>query len=203
MVIGITGGVGCGKSAVMKILEKEYHAHIIIADEMGHEVMEPGGEAFDTICREFGREILLADSGDGEKKAIDRQALAALIYGDDKKREKLNAIIHPLVLRKIQDKLRQWQEEPLVVIETAILFETGCDALCDEVWGVFASRQTRLERLITSRGYTEQKAISIMEKQLSDEELAGRCHRRIENDGSFSDLYRQLRELLLGTEEKI
>lgn len=197
-VIGITGGVGCGKSAVMKILEEKYHARLLIADEIGREVMEPGGGAYRRICEEFGRKILTP----ADKKCscadppIDRRALADIIYADDRRREALNGIVHPLVFRKLQEKLRQWEGKPLVVIETAILFETGCDALCDEVWWVYASRQVRLERLKKARGYTEEKSLSIMKKQKDDNYFSKKCDRKIDNNGSLSELSAQLAEFM-------
>lgn len=190
MVIGITGGVGCGKSTVINILQQEYGAKILIADDMGHLVMEKGHPAYDEICRRFGDDILNPDG------AVNREALSEIVYRDGEKLAVLNSIIHPYVKEEIRKKLFIWKDEPLVVLETAILFETGCDALCDEVWAVFTGREVRIARLISSRGYTRKKAEDIMAKQLGEEQLRERCDRIIQNDGEQELLEVQIRELL-------
>ena len=191
MVIGITGGVGCGKSTVMKLLEEQYHAKLLVADELGHQVMEPGTKAYIQIRQTFGDDLVL------ENEQIDRNLLAERIYADDGGREKLNGIIHPCVKEMIQKKLEEWKEEPLVCLETAILFETGCDEFCDTVWCVLTDRETRIERLMMSRGYTREKAESIMRVQLPDEEWIRRCDKCVENNGNLSKLSERLQELLV------
>lgn len=190
MVIGITGGVGCGKSTVMKILQKEYGAKILIADDMGHLVMEKGHPAYDEICGQFGEGIINPDG------TINREALSGIVYRDGEKLAVLNGIIHPYVKEEIRKKLLLWEDEALVVLETAILFETGCDALCDEVWAVLAGREVRIARLMKSRGYTRKKAEGIMAKQLGEEQLRERCDRFIQNDGGPEMLEVQLREFM-------
>lgn len=190
MVIGITGGVGCGKSTVMALLQEEYGAKILIADEIGHLVMEKGRPAYDEIRRTFGGGVIKQDG------SIDREALSGIVYGDEEKLALLNGIVHPRVREEIRTKLLAWKEEPLIVLETAILFETGCDTLCDEVWAVVTGREIRIERLISSRGYTREKAESIMAKQLGEEQFLERCGRIIQNNGDLEMLKQQLRELM-------
>ncbi len=190
MVIGITGGVGCGKSTVMELLEQKFHARLLVADELGHKVMEPGTQAYEQIVKDFGEDLVL---GDGQ---LDRKLLAERIYGDDKKREKLNAIIHPCVKGCIQQMLAEWKEEPLICLETALLFETGCDKFCDTVWGIFTDREIRIQRLMEARGYTRKKAEAIMSVQLSDAEWSRRCDVCIENNGDLQKLEDKLQELL-------
>lgn len=192
MVIGITGGVGCGKSTVMDILQQEYGAKILIADDMGHLVMEKGHPAYDEIRRQFGDEIINPD-GD-----INREVLSGIVYGDGEKLAVLNSIVHPYVKEEIRKKLLLWKDEPLVVLETAILFETGCDALCDEVWAVLTGREVRITRLMDSRGYTRKKAEEIMAKQLGEEQFRERCDRVIQNDGKPEMLRIQIKELMEG-----
>ncbi len=190
MVIGITGGVGCGKSTVMELLEKKFHARLLVADELGHRVMEPGTQAYEQIVKDFGEDLIL---GDGQ---LDRKLLAERIYGEDEKREKLNAIIHPCVKGCIQQMLAEWKEEPLICLETALLFETGCDKFCDTVWGIFTDREIRIQRLMEARGYTRKKAEAIMSVQLSDAEWGRRCDVCIENNGDLQKLEDKLQELL-------
>lgn len=191
MVIGITGGVGCGKSTVMNILKEQYSAKLLVADELGHQVMEPGQEAYEKICQAFGNDLVKEDG------QINRNMLADRIYADDSGREKLNQIIHPCVKEVIYRKLEEWREEPLICLETAILFETGCNELCDRIWCVMTEREIRIQRLMESRGYSREKAESIMRVQLSEEEWMRRCDACIENNGDLQKLYERLQELLV------
>ncbi len=190
MVIGITGGVGCGKSTVMQLLEKKYHARLLVADEIGHRVMEPGTQAYEQVKEIFGGELVREDG------QLDRKLLAEKIYADDEKRKKLNAIIHPCVKNRIHQLLKEWKGEPLICLETALLFETGCDELCDTVWGILTDREIRIQRLMEARGYTRKKAEAIMNVQLSDAEWGRRCDVCIENNGDLQKLEDKLQELL-------
>ena len=191
MVIGITGGVGCGKSTVMKLLQEQYGAKLLVADELGHQVMEPGTQAYALIRQKFGEDLVL------ENGQLDRNLLAERIYADERGREKLNAIIHPCVKEMIRQKLEEWREEPLVCLETAIMFETGCDEFCNQVWCVLTERETRIRRLMESRGYSREKAEAIMRVQLPDEEWIRRCDECVENNGNLSKLLKRLQELLV------
>ena len=190
MVIGITGGVGCGKSTVLSLLEQKCKARLLIADEIGHQVMRAGTEVNRAIGQKFGREVIRPD---GE---VDRERLASMIYAEDSRREELNAIIHPCVRKEIEKKLKEWKQEPLIVLETAILFETGCDRFCHSVWGIVADREVRIGRLMESRGYSREKSESIMDTQLLDEEWAKRCDCLIDNNGDRKKLWIQVQELL-------
>lgn len=197
MVIGVTGGIGCGKSTVMGILENDYGAKVLIADDIGHEVMKKGMAAYEEILAAFGESVK------GENGELDRTALAERIYGDDRKRARLNEIIHPHVIKEIKNRLAEWKNEPLVVLETALMFETGCDKLCCQVWGIDTQAEERIRRLIRTRGYTREKAEAIMEKQLSAEEYRNRCDVVIDNSGTPDSLKGRLSELLLGIKRKI
>ncbi len=190
MVLGITGGVGCGKSTVLRLLETEYGARVMLADNIGHEMMEQGKPAWQEIRKRFGEEILTA------RGEVDRDRLASLIYQDDEKRLLLNQIIHPCVRKEMERRIEEWRDEPLVVLETALLFETGCDVLCDEVWWVDAGREIRIQRLMDSRGYTREKAEAIMSRQMSEDDWRERCHHRIDNNKEEKKLTVQIKELL-------
>lgn len=190
MVIGITGGVGCGKSTVMSVLEECFHAKTILADELGHQAMRPGEKPYLDIRAAFGREVIRADG------QLDRGRLAEIIYADEQKRKQLNDIIHPYVKQKIKEQLSEWQTEPVVAVETAIMFESGCDEFCDQIWYVKADKAVRIKRLMESRGYTREKAEVIMSAQISEEEGCQRCDVCIENNGTIEKIAVRLQELL-------
>lgn len=186
MVIGMAGGVGSGKSTVLSIMEQEYPVQICMADELGHAALEQGTEAYVAVVAAFGEEIL---RGDGR---VDRNVLSDIVYRDGEKLSVLNGIIHPFVKKEIRRQIDQCPPGRLFVLETAILFESGCDELCDEVWGVITEDEIRVRRLMESRGYTREKAESIMKKQMGNGELAKRCQRLIVNDGDREELRRQI-----------
>lgn len=188
-VIGITGGVGCGKSTVMTILREHFFAKTILADEVGHEALQKGTATYCEIVKIFGDNGLLPDG------RIDRSYLADVIYQDEYKRQELNAIIHPYVWEKISEFVKR-EETAIVAIETALMFETGCDTLCDEVWYVKTEAEIRIRRLMDSRGYTREKAEAIMAAQLSEEDCLERSDAVIENNGSIEKIVEQLQELL-------
>lgn len=190
MVLGITGGVGCGKSTLLSMLEKKKGAKVILADNLGHEVMEPGTECYEQIVTLLGSSIL------DETGHIKRERMAQIIYGDDEKRRQVNEIVHPSVKKEIKERIRMWQAEPLVVVETALMFESGCDAYCDEVWGIFTDPEIRIDRLSKSRGYSREKSLSIMQKQMSYEELKQKCSHVLFNDEDPDKLWEQIKELL-------
>lgn len=190
MVLGITGGVGCGKSTLLSMLEKKKGAKVILADNLGHEVMEPGTECYEQIVTLLGSSIL------DETGHIKREKMAQIIYGDDEKRRQVNEIVHPSVKKEIKERIRMWQEEPLVVVETALMFESGCDAYCDEVWGIFTDPEIRIDRLSKSRGYSREKSLSIMQKQMSYEEMKQKCSHVLFNDEDPDKLWEQIKELL-------
>ena len=190
MVLGITGGVGCGKSTLLSMLEKKKGAKVILADNLGHEVMEPGTECYEQIVALLGSSIL------DETWHIKREKMAQIIYGDDEKRRQVNEIVHPSVKKEIKERIRMWQAEPLVVVETALMFESGCDAYCDEVWGIFTDPEIRIDRLLKSRGYSREKSLSIMQKQMSYEELKQKCSHVLFNDEDPDKLWEQIKELL-------
>lgn len=122
--------------------------------------------------------------------------MAQIIYADDEKRRQVNEIVHPSVKKEIKERIRMWQEEPLVVVETALMFESGCDAYCDEVWGIFTDPEIRIDRLSKSRGYSREKSLSIMQKQMSYEELKQKCSHVLFNDEDPDKLWEQIKELL-------
>lgn len=191
MVIGITGGVGCGKSTVLTILEKDFGCHIIEADKVGHLVMQRG-EAYRDIVNVFGNGIL------GENYEIDRQKLGGIVFRDKEKLEKLNHIVHPAVKSYIKNEIKQVQKaDPgaVIVVEAALLIEDNYQEFCDEIWYIYTKEEERFRRLEQSRGYTEEKTRSIMKNQLTEEEFLRHCDKRIDNSYDVKNTYHQIEKL--------
>lgn len=194
MILGITGGIGSGKSTVLHMLKDEFGANIYIADEYGHMAFLPEYPSYKTIVEMFGGGIL------DECGGIDREKLATIVYRDNKKLELLNSIVHPFVWNQIETDIEKNEQKKdkniLHVIESAILIEAGYEKICDKVWGILAPMDVRIQRLVESRGYTEEKARQIMKQQMSEWELKSRCDAVIENDGDIAFLRKQLEKLL-------
>lgn len=135
-VIGLTGGVGCGKSTVANMIKEKFPADILIADNIGFELMMPGTICFQEIVEELGTEVLLED------KTLNRQLISKIVFQDKKKLERLNQIIHPRVKDFIKERLDHARESGLysyVFIESAIILEAGYEDICDEFWYITAS----------------------------------------------------------------
>lgn len=187
-VIGITGGVGSGKSEVLGILERDFGAELLIADEIAHQVMEPGMPAYRRIVEALGTDFL---SGDG---MIDRKALAKRLFGDGEALGTVNAIVHPAVWKAIEDGIRCSRKE-LVIVEAA-LFDEEHNRLFDEVWYIFTSEENRVSRLMASRGYSREKCLDIMKNQKSEAEFRAMADRVIDNNKTVADVRRQIETIL-------
>ncbi len=191
-IIGITGGVGSGKSTVLDYLKNNYNAHIIMADEIGHEALEPGTKTHEMIIKHFGEKIT------DDNKTISHKKLADIIFNNDKERNYINSIIHPYALDRIKAELKKYNDsDNMTVIETALMFETTCDGLCDEVWGVITDDEIRIDRLIKTRNYSREKAIALIASQLSNAELINKCDRIITNNDSYEELKENIDSLIL------
>lgn len=186
MVLGIAGGVGSGKSTVLEVLSKRCQTCLCMADELGHEAMRKGSGVHQKIVDEFGGAVLAAD---GE---IMRGVLADIVYRDEERLAALNAIVHPFVRQEIHRRMEECPKERIFVLESAILFESGCDEMCDVVWGIITEEEIRIRRLMESRGYTRKKARSIMENQMSNAALAERCNATLVNDGDREELEQRI-----------
>lgn len=188
LVIGLVGGIGSGKSVASAILA-ELGAEIINADLVGHEVYEPTKPGFDAIVSEFGTGVVGADG------RIDRKQLGALVFADDAKLARLNAIVHPLIRAEIErriERARATDAVRAVVVEAAILLEAGWRPLVDQVWVISASREDVVERLASQRGMAEGEAAARMAKQMTDGARRSVADVVIENSGSLDDLRARL-----------
>lgn len=192
-MISLVGGVGSGKSRILELLKEEFGAEVIQADLVARQLEEPGRPGHKALLEAFGQKIL------GEDGYLRKDLLAALVFGDPEARERINGLIHPLVW----DEVRLWalkSKASLVVVESAILSENR-DDFFDEVWYVYTLKESRIRRLMDSRGYSREKCLKMMESQSSEEEFAKAADHMINNNGSMEDVRRQLRKVIKSKEE--
>lgn len=192
--IGITGGVGAGKSQILSYLAEKEGTRVMLADEIAHDLMKPGTLCYDRIRRCFaGEDIFLADG------QFDKNRLAAVIFSDEEKREKMNAIVHPAVREYVEEQAaweRQQGKITLLVLEAALLIEEHYDEICDELWYIDTSRDNRRARLKESRGYSDARVDQIFASQLSEAEYQRHCSVVIDNNGSLENTFMQIEEAL-------
>lgn len=190
-VIGITGGVGAGKSTVLEILEKDYHAQIIQADEVAHLLMKPGQVCYQEIIDAFGDEIV------SEDKSFNKRAISDLIFKNKENQEVMNRIVHPAVKAKIKEMIQESSYE-LIVVEAALLIEAGFRDICDEFWYIYVSTQERVKRLYEKRGYSEVKSYSMIQNQLSHAQFLKHCEHVVDNSGTIEDTRKEIARIMKG-----
>lgn len=183
-VISITGGVGSGKSEVLRVLKEEFGARIILADEVAHQLMEPGQKGYQKVVEALGTSFLMEDG------SVDRKKLAAVIFSDKKALETMNSIIHPMVWDEIQQEIN-CSKEQYVVVEAA-LFDEEHNAMFDEIWYVYTSKENRIRRLMASRGYSEEKCLDIMKNQASEDEYRRLAKHVLDNNGTVEEIRGQI-----------
>lgn len=190
IIIGITGGVGSGKSRVLYDLSENHGAYIVEADKLAHTLMEPGQSIYNEIVKNFGREIL-------KEKApyeIDRQKLGDIVFSDKDKLKLLDSISHPAVKKNIlwQIETKKAEGVKIFVIEAALLIQDGYKEICDEIWYVWVSKEERIKRLAKQRGYTKSKCISMFNSQEDDDYYKKYADFTINNQLDYENSSKQL-----------
>ena len=211
--IGITGGVGAGKSAILSYLAQKPKTKVMLADEIAHQLMEPGTDCYQKIVETFAGEDIfdIPEAGfdtfrtaEGvslvdENPPFHRGKLAQVIFSDEGKRAQMNAIVHPAVKEYVRksyaDELAKGQLE-LLVLEAALLIEEKYDEICDELWYIYTNEENRRLRLKESRGYSDEKIDSIFASQLKEEEFRAATSVTIDNNGDLEETYRQIENAL-------
>lgn len=190
-VLGITGGVGSGKSLVLEYLKEEYGAYICQMDETAKELQKSGTECFREIVRHFGTEIV---GSDGE---LDRARLGGIVFAEEEELKKLNEIVHPAVLEHVRRDIEEKAGTgvKLYVVEAAVLTDVFRD-LSDELWYIYVREEIRRERLKASRGYTDERITRMIASQPAEEVFRETCDVVIDNSGDFEDTKRQIGERL-------
>lgn len=192
-VIGVTGGVGAGKSEVLAYLEKRPGCRVIMADRVAHRLEEPGEVCYGPLKALLGEEVL-----DGAGR-LDKSKMAAKIFGDGELLQKVNGIVHPAVKAYLTAQMeaeRAAGRLAFLFIEAALLIEEGYAAILDELWYIHADEKVRRRRLKETRGYTDEKIDAILKKQLPEDVFRKQCSVVIENNGALEGVYTQIeREL--------
>jgi len=190
MVVGVTGGIATGKSAVVEQF-RQLGAAVISADELAREIVRPGEEALVRLVARFGQDILQADG------TLDRKALAEIIFADPAARQDLNRITHPAIARLAADRIAslQRQGETLVIYEAPLLFEAGAESRVDRIVVVTAPAAVQRRRLMARDGLDEQAAQVRIAAQMPLADKVRRADFVVENAGSIDDLAAQVREL--------
>lgn len=187
MRIGITGGIGAGKSEVTRYL-RSLGEYVICADEVSKQIVEPGGEGAQALRRAFGDGIFF------ENGELDRKTLAAGVFNDDERLKLLNDTLHPLILSHIEKLAKTI--EGRVFIDAALLIQAGMHKTVDRIWLVVADKKSRVERVMKRDGLTAQEVKRRIKSQLSDEEMKPYVDEIVDNSGSIEALKRRIDDLL-------
>ena len=188
-VIGLTGGIASGKSTVTALL-KEKGAVIIDADKIAREIMSKGEPAWFEVLNYFGDEILNNDRSD-----IDRKKLAHIVFSDKAKLEVLNNITHPKIIEEIKRQVEEYKKagKKIIVIDAALLIETGLDKIADEVWVVAANEDIQLQRLMArEKDITKDEALKRIKSQMPLAEKLKFADRVIDNNSSIEETKKQV-----------
>ena len=190
LVIGLTGGIGTGKSEAARHMVS-LGAALIDADVVGHEAYTPHAEAWQRVVEAFG-EGILQSSGE-----IDRRGLGAIVFSDPEQLARLNGIMHPLMARMVQERIETLEADgaEVVVVEAALLFEAGWNSLVQEVWVTDSSEDAVIHRLSQRNGMSEEEARKRLDSQMSRAERLGRADVVIDNSGDVADMREAISEL--------
>ena len=194
-IIGITGGVGAGKTHILSYIEKNYKAYVIRTDETAKLLQTPGHVCYEKIVECLGGGILKEDG------SIDRQKMAQTIFSDKEKLVQINEIIHPQVNAYVAEKIEEERKKGEVsyfFIESALLIENHYDEICDEMWYIDTSEDILRQRLKENRGYSDEKINDIISKQLSEQEFRKHCQVHLNNNGDKQAVYQQIDKELGG-----
>ncbi|QGH35274.1 dephospho-CoA kinase [Gracilibacillus salitolerans] len=192
MIIGLTGNIATGKSTISNMFQAKFQIPVIDADIVSREVVEPGEQALEEIAATFGEDILLEDG------TLNRKKLGSIIFQDETKREKLNAIVHPAVRKKMlstKEELLQ-QGNQTIVMDIPLLFENNLTYLVEKTIVVYTSHQIQLQRLKERNQLSEKEAIERMNSQMDIDKKRELADAVIDNSGSIEQSEKQLKNIL-------
>lgn len=208
ITIGVTGGVGAGKSEILHYLEKKYNCRVLLSDDAAKELELKGGALYEPLVRLLGGsgpvnsgapdDLLSGERKSGEQPhgdlllengEINKAEMARRIFADEELLRKVNELVHPAVNRYILDEIereRRSGAREFFVLESALLVENGYDRIVDSMWYIYCDREVRRERLRSTRGYSDEKISRIMENQVSEEDYRKACDVVIDNTGTMT-----------------
>lgn len=192
-IIGITGGIGSGKSTVARIVYR-LGARIIDADVVARNVVKKGSPALREITEEFGGEVLNANG------VLNRKKLAGIVFGDTQKRERLNNITHKYISAEVNNKLRRMranEKNEYVVLDAALPIKKGFLDVSDVIWAVISDNKNRINRVMERSGMTRDEIIERINVQPGDDEYIKIADAVIENNGTFEDLEQRVAKLFM------
>ena len=187
--IGITGGVGAGKTEILNYIRRHYKCEIYLADRVAEQLQEPGTECYKALVELLGEGIKTPEG------RLDRKVMAEKIFADPELLKQVNGIVHPAVkvfLLERLERARASGETELFFVEAALLIEAGYRALVDELWYIYADETVRRQRLEQERGYSPEKTAQIMARQLQEDKFRENCDFVIDNSGSLIESYQQI-----------
>ena len=190
-IIGVTGGIACGKSTISNELSR-YGGKIISADNMAHWQMTPSGEIYREYVRHFGHEIL------NEDDTLNRRKIADIVFNDKTELCWINQTTHPILLRLLRERLNTYQSQnvPIVVLDVPLLFEAGWDKECDEVWAVHLKRNLQIKRLMHRNNLSRTEAEIRIGAQIADEERRKKADIVINNSSTKQKTRDQIKKLM-------
>ena len=208
ITIGVTGGVGAGKSEILRYLENRYNCRVLLSDDAAKELELKGRALYEPLVRLLSgsgpeKEQAMSDLPSEERESegmphealllengeINKAEMARRIFADEKLLQKVNELVHPAVNRYILDEIereRRSGAREFFVLESALLVENGYDRIVDSMWYIYCEREVRRERLRASRGYSDEKITRIMGNQVSEEEYRRACDIVIDNTGDLT-----------------
>lgn len=183
MVIGVMGGIGSGKSEVLKYMETKHNAVIIEADKIASQILD-NDESVHSQAKKLFPEVF-----DGD--VLDKSKLADIVFNDPNKLEALNSITHPPTINEIIRQITNAKTK-YVVVESALFLGEEVSDLTDELWFIFCDKKERINRLVKTRGYSKEKAVAIISNQPNDEDYNSAADEFIDNTGSFDKTIEQI-----------
>jgi len=195
-IIGITGGIGSGKTTASEFL-KSRGFHVIDADRIGHDIMQPGMPILIELAMVFGEDIL------DNNGVLNRKKLAEAAFADPQNKKMLDSITHKEIFEEIRRRMDVLADQgvKIVFLDAALLFETGLENTCEQTWLIDAEQEIRIKRAMDRDGSTREQVLARLENQMSSEEKRKRASHIIENSGNLEQLYKQLDVLISGLEK--
>ena len=193
-IIGLTGGISCGKSAVAETLRRYFGAVTLDIDKITRWLLQPGGELFDVYLRHFGERVLTAEG------TLDRKLIGEIIFSRPDERAWINSVAHPVLLQRARDFLVDCSQAGarLVVLEVPLLFEAGWEILFDEIWAVYTRPDLQLNRLMTRDNLTEEQARARIKAQMPLRKICARADVKIFNVGGYKNIRKRVTKALRG-----